>query len=446
MARDLSDVYDAIRLAEKEGRTEDVKKLVSYLEKLPAEEPEFDPRDLKSSLGGAATGATLAAVGVPLLKAGVKEASKVGAGVPVTTAFQETPPTRSAFERTIQGGMDEATGTTGRARQTAYNEMTHNVAERAKAQQQVMTDLAKKGVIDPKKLASTIDTGGYGATPTGVLARPEAIAAETKTMPMGQRIRQGVSQLPEKAAAFGRGVSNYRLPIVGSVGPMVGRGLSGAGAGIQATDALNRFNQDDYLGGAISTIGAIGTGTTLFPNPIVKGIGFTIGAGAEGLNAYIDYLKSKTAKPQQEQEPQQEMPVPMAQGGLVGGLDATYNMPLPGGASVGLSNMQQPQMNPMMPQSGLSYFKEGGSTTPAWQRKEGKSPSGGLNAVGRASYKRETGGNLKPPVSSEEAKKSPKKAARRKSFCARMSGNPGPMKDEKGRPTRKALALRKWDC
>ncbi len=46
----------------------------------------------------------------------------------------------------------------------------------------------------------------------------------------------------------------------------------------------------------------------------------------------------------------------------------------------------------------------------------------------------------------KEAAKSPKKAARRKSFCARMSGVPGPMKDEKGRPTRKALALRKWDC
>lgn len=89
---------------------------------------------------------------------------------------------------------------------------------------------------------------------------------------------------------------------------------------------------------------------------------------------------------------------------------------------------------------------KGGSTTPAWQRKEGKNPEGGLNAKGRASYKAETGGTLKPPVSAEAAKKSPAKAARRKSFCARMSGMPGPMKDEKGRPTRKALSLRKWDC
>ena len=78
--------------------------------------------------------------------------------------------------------------------------------------------------------------------------------------------------------------------------------------------------------------------------------------------------------------------------------------------------------------------------------KKHQNPQGGLNAKGRAYYKRKTGANLKPPVTKEEAAKSPKKAARRKSFCARMSGVKGPMKDEKGRPTRKALALKKWDC
>lgn len=81
----------------------------------------------------------------------------------------------------------------------------------------------------------------------------------------------------------------------------------------------------------------------------------------------------------------------------------------------------------------------------AWTRKEGQNPEGGLNAKGRASL-RAQGHDIKPPVSAKQAKKSPKAAARRKSFCARMSGMEGPMKDEKGRPTRKALALRKWDC
>jgi hypothetical protein len=80
--------------------------------------------------------------------------------------------------------------------------------------------------------------------------------------------------------------------------------------------------------------------------------------------------------------------------------------------------------------------------SPAWQRKEGKDPSGGLNAKGRASAKKQ-GMNLKLPAPNPKTKKD---AARRKSFCARMGGMPGPMKDEKGRPTRKALSLKKWNC
>jgi len=81
----------------------------------------------------------------------------------------------------------------------------------------------------------------------------------------------------------------------------------------------------------------------------------------------------------------------------------------------------------------------------AWTRKEGKNPEGGLNAKGRASLKAQ-GQDIKPPVSAKQAAKSPKSAARRKSFCARMGGMEGPMKDDNGKPTRKALALRKWDC
>ena len=62
---------------------------------------------------------------------------------------------------------------------------------------------------------------------------------------------------------------------------------------------------------------------------------------------------------------------------------------------------------------GRAYMNSGGSA--AWQRKEGKSPSGGLNKAGRASYKRQTGGTLKAPTKSKTSK-------RRKSFCARMGG------------------------
>ena len=74
-----------------------------------------------------------------------------------------------------------------------------------------------------------------------------------------------------------------------------------------------------------------------------------------------------------------------------------------------------------------------------------KSKSGGLTAKGRAKYNNATGSNLKAPVSKEQAQKSPKAAARRKSFCARMSGVEGPT-SKNGKTTRKGLALKKWDC
>ena len=78
-------------------------------------------------------------------------------------------------------------------------------------------------------------------------------------------------------------------------------------------------------------------------------------------------------------------------------------------------------------------------------RKEHKSKTGGLTKKGRDKINRETGSNLKAPVTGK-VKPGSNDAKRRKSFCARMSGMRGPMKDSKGRPTRKALALRKWRC
>ena len=86
-------------------------------------------------------------------------------------------------------------------------------------------------------------------------------------------------------------------------------------------------------------------------------------------------------------------------------------------------------------------YKKGGSTTPAWQRSEGKSPSGGLNALGRASYKRETGGELKAPQ--------PEGGSRKKSFCARMGGMKKKLTSSETAndpDSRINKALRKWKC
>jgi len=90
--------------------------------------------------------------------------------------------------------------------------------------------------------------------------------------------------------------------------------------------------------------------------------------------------------------------------------------------------------------------KKAAAKSPAWTRKAGQNPNGGLNATGRASAKKE-GHNLKPPVKKEEAAKSKKSAARRKSYCARSAGQakmfPKAAKDPNSRLNK---ARRAWDC
>ena len=83
-----------------------------------------------------------------------------------------------------------------------------------------------------------------------------------------------------------------------------------------------------------------------------------------------------------------------------------------------------------------------GKKSPAWTRKEGQNPKGGLNAKGRASYKRQTGGTLKAPTKS-------KTSGRRKAFCARMGGMKKKLtsaKTARDPDSRINKALRKWDC
>lgn len=84
----------------------------------------------------------------------------------------------------------------------------------------------------------------------------------------------------------------------------------------------------------------------------------------------------------------------------------------------------------------------------AIDKKGYKSSTGGLTQKGVDAYNAKTGGNLQMAVTTppSKLKKGSKAWNRRKSFCARMGGVDGPMKDEKGRPTRKALALKKWNC
>jgi hypothetical protein len=84
-----------------------------------------------------------------------------------------------------------------------------------------------------------------------------------------------------------------------------------------------------------------------------------------------------------------------------------------------------------------------------WQKVNKRDKTDGLSPKAVKAYRRENpGSKLQTAVTTKPSKlkAGSKDAKRRKSFCARMSGSKGPMKDEKGRPTPKAKALSRWNC
>jgi len=166
------------------------------------------------------------------------------------------------------------------------------------------------------------------------------------------------------------------------------------------------------------------------PNFVPTQIGGNLPSGGSGLNSLVNQptnAPKPVASITQQQPFQQRRVAPP----LSGNINPSFaKRPLP----------YTPKPIPK-PMPRRRMFAEGGSTTPAWQRSEGKSPSGGLNALGRASYKRETGGTLKAPQ--------PEGGSRKKSFCARMGGMKKKLTSSKTAndpDSRINKALRKWKC
>ena len=94
---------------------------------------------------------------------------------------------------------------------------------------------------------------------------------------------------------------------------------------------------------------------------------------------------------------------------------------------------------------GAQKMKDGGDPRLSVSRGE-KLPTNqgaGLTQKGRDKFNRATGSNLKAPAPHPKTKAD---AGRKASFCARMSGMPGPKRDEKGELTRKAASLKRWNC
>ena len=94
---------------------------------------------------------------------------------------------------------------------------------------------------------------------------------------------------------------------------------------------------------------------------------------------------------------------------------------------------------------GAQKMKNGGDPRLSVSRGEKlpTSQGAGLTQKGRDKFNRATGANLKAPAPNPRTKAD---QGRKDSFCARMSGMPGPKRDEKGELTRKAASLKRWNC
>jgi hypothetical protein len=132
------------------------------------------------------------------------------------------------------------------------------------------------------------------------------------------------------------------------------------------------------------------------------------------------------------------MRVPFQEGGLASSIPGAMESYQ---ADVNFINNRDEQMHEVAGKT--MHLRDGGGV---WTRKEGQNPEGGLNAKGRASLKAQ-GHDIKPPVSAKQAKKSPKAAARRSSFCARSAGQAKQFPEAARDPnSRLNKARRKWDC
>jgi len=364
----LQRAYDALQQADAAGNKEDAQQIADYIRVLQRELENkavlaaSEENMVANPVAAGAVGAVAGPVAGRVLETGYGPKGAVPA--PTVTPGAGSPGQKWAAKT----GYGAGTG-----------ETVENVVEEFKK---------REGPLGKGKVASKI-TGG----PLGGSAAMEQIAAKEADAARFAQMRAANQMAAQKASSVPGRIAQATAGKM----PLLMKSAAGAGAGLQGADAYNRMKEGDLLGAGIGAVGAAGSAASLFPHPVTRIGGTAIGMGMGALNAYIDYLKSKTQQPQ-----------------------------------------QQPQG---MKEGGLAAFKKGGSTTPAWQRSEGKNPEGGLNAKGRASYNRETGGNLKAPQ--------PEGGSRKKSFCARMGGMKKKLTSSKTAndpDSRINKALRKWDC
>lgn len=229
-----------------------------------AVEETYDPRDRVGALIPAGAGAAAGAVVPPMIRSGVNameqgrvSPSIMGRGPIVPDGHTPFNPRGLTVEKSLQNWK-------------MYNEAQLEAAKKVRQE----SALQKK-------------YPGFTRAGTNPVTAPLPENATMAQRVMSKVIPGGASDL----ANFAKGVYDYKLPFIGGVGSLLGRGLVGAGAGIQGADAYNRALEGDTTGSVISGIGGVGTALSLIPYTPVKVLGTGVGLTAEAVNAYRDAMR-----------------------------------------------------------------------------------------------------------------------------------------------------------
>jgi hypothetical protein len=324
MSNELNRVYEALQKADQAGNAEDARQLAAYARQLESQQtkeaaPEGKEKPVEAKLNdimypaaGAVAGTSLgtASGAGRMLYGGAKAAARMAD--PEAMAAAKLQAEKNAVE-TWARTQNRVPGMVAEKPGLYFGQPRYDL-EAAKAKEEMA-----KMISDPEYHAKVVAE----QKPSVSAYEKRVAAANPSTM---QKVGRALSKAPVDFIA----------------GP-----LAGLGAGFQASDAVNRYNEGDKLGSVISGIGAAGSGLAMIPHPITRIGGTAVGLGAEGLNAYIDFLRKNNPfdrliqQSQQQQQPQaqpqqpQQPPRQMANGGhvkhfAIGG-STSYAPPMPMG-------------------------------------------------------------------------------------------------------------------
>jgi hypothetical protein len=294
---ELDRALDALQKADAEGNTADAAQIAAYVKDLQAQQATEEqqnqwylegrekPGTLRNPVAAGALGLVAGPVAGKIADVALAKRLNAPSAISAPSPTEFSPGQKWAAKT----GFGAGTGETVQAVDAAYKK--------------------EQGPLGKGKISSKVLKG----SPLGIDPAMQAIAKKEAEAARFAAIRQAEAEAAKRAGSVAGRFGEAATKAL----PLAGRALAGAGAGVELSDAYNRYKSGDYTGAVIGGIGGLGSAAALIPHPVTRYGGAALGAGAGLINMYRDYNKKQSAaQPMLEPEPEQPFPG-MAHGGLV---------------------------------------------------------------------------------------------------------------------------------